>query len=400
MKLLLIVFCAAIFLVSGAPRTQIDEDEWTFDKEGVAAADQPGRTDSPIFEYDYDFVLTESAAVMTEEPATEEPTTTTKKAKTTKATTTTTTTTTTTVKPESESTGEKTKTGRKPSINRTRAPSTSTSSRRVNSATTTTAAAADDDLEEVTETAPKRGGQKMKSTSPASLDTSSVAIKAPSKGFKPTSKPMSDEEPKDLSLFLKKRKEERIQATTTIDPFIAILATATPLPTAEPVTVAGGRGSSSSSSAGGSRLSGISSRRGSSGPRITARPTTESAPIEVPTEARRSGLSSSSNRFANSRKASPTTTTAQPTIDAPEFQVETTTKSKLTPKRPAVFRPVGNSISRKKDQTTTTTEAPADVIVPQEETVSVVEEMDLEPVVTTRRPLRRAQSQLLPSSRT
>ena len=53
-----IVFCAAIFLVSGAPRTQIDEDEWTFDKEGVAAADQPGRTDSPIFEYDYYFVLT------------------------------------------------------------------------------------------------------------------------------------------------------------------------------------------------------------------------------------------------------------------------------------------------------------------------------------------------------
>jgi hypothetical protein len=191
----------------------MDEDEWSFDKEGVATADQPGRTDSSsIFEYDYDFVLTESSSVMTEEPTTEEPiTTTTKKAKTTKATTTTTTTTTTEKPVAVESTGgEKTKTGRKPSINRTRAPSTSTSSRRVMSTTTAAAAAADDDLEEVTEAVqsiPKRGGgQKIKSTSPASLDTSSVAIKAPFKGFKPTAKPMADEsEPKDLMEFLKKR---------------------------------------------------------------------------------------------------------------------------------------------------------------------------------------------------
>lgn len=69
--------------------------------------------------------------------------------------------------------------------------------------------------------------------------------------------------------------------------------------------------------------------------------------------------------------------------------------------RPVAFRPVGNSILRKKDQTSTTEAPVVDVIVvPQEEAVSVIEEMDLEPVVTTRRPLRRASAKLLPSSRT
>lgn len=98
-----------------------------------------------------------------------------------------------------------------------------------------------------------------KPTSPASVDTSSGAAKAPSKNFRPTTKPAEEEPPKDLVDFLRRRtlldrfvdvikslriffsiagKIERIQATTTVDPFIAILATATPPSTTESVTFA------------------------------------------------------------------------------------------------------------------------------------------------------------------
>lgn len=106
---------------------------------------------------------------------------------------------------------------------------------------------------------------KAESTSPASVDTASVAILAP-KNFKPTPRPLNEfQETQGLMEFLKKRKPvpscfayfghiikpnsdaldlmktgkfERIQASTTPDPFASILATATAPSTEESVTVA------------------------------------------------------------------------------------------------------------------------------------------------------------------
>jgi len=43
------------------------------------------------------------------------------------------------------------------------------------------------------------------STSPASIDTASVSVKAPNRKMKPTGKPAADDEPKDLSEFLRRR---------------------------------------------------------------------------------------------------------------------------------------------------------------------------------------------------
>ncbi|EFX68566.1 hypothetical protein DAPPUDRAFT_114449 [Daphnia pulex] len=80
---------------------------------------------------------------------------------------------------------------------------------------------------------------KAEMTSPASVDTASAL--AP-KNFKPTPKPLEEfQQTQGLMEFLKKRKFERIQASTTEDPFVAILATATTPPTEESVSPASER---------------------------------------------------------------------------------------------------------------------------------------------------------------
>lgn len=62
--------------------------------------------------------------------------------------------------------------------------------------------------------------------------------------------------------------------------------------------------------------------------------------------------------------------------------------------RPANLRPVGNSISRRKDQASSTTEAPApSPVAVEEEVIGVPEEIEpVEP--TTTAPLRRARGRL------
>ncbi|XP_057380429.1 proteoglycan 4-like [Daphnia carinata] len=245
---------------------------------------------------------------------------------------------------------------------------------------------------------------KAEMTSPASVDTASVSILAP-KNFKPTPKP-SEEIPQSQGLmeFLKKRKIERIQASTTEDPFASILATATAPSTEEPVSPAGLSKDSSPvrSSSGSSKRLPTTNRRFGASPRATTAattttttPATEAPTVAAVTTKRPNRFGALRNSKALSAPAVPATTTAQPATETPK--PAESSRSKLFPKRPTNLRPVANSISRRKDQSTTTTEAaPAPEVVEEDVIVPVPEELAIIAEPTTAAPLRRTRGRIAP----
>lgn len=245
---------------------------------------------------------------------------------------------------------------------------------------------------------------KAEMTSPASVDTASVSILAP-KNFKPTPKPLEEiQQTQGLMEFLKKRKIERIQASTTEDPFASILATATAPSTEEPVSPAGLSKDIASvrSSSGSSKRLPTTNRRFGASPRATTAattttttPATEAPTVATVTTKRPNRFGALRNNKALSAPAVPATTTAQPVTEAPK--PTESARSKLFPKRPTNLRPVANSISRRKDQsTTTTTAAPAAEAVEEDVIVPIPEELEIIAEPTTAAPLRRARGRIAP----
>ena len=150
---------------------------------------------------------------------------------------------------------------------------------------------------------------------------------------------------------------ERIIASTTEDPFVSILATATAPSTEEPVTPAADRSvtdfilfyfwgesfdidwhRSSIRSGSPRRLPTTNRRFGNTNVRATttttttttAAPTTEATTVAT-------GRRISANRFGASRTPRPSTTvattTAQPVIEEPKPTVDTSARARLFPKR-------------------------------------------------------------------
>lgn len=245
---------------------------------------------------------------------------------------------------------------------------------------------------------------KAEMTSPASVDTASVSILAP-KNFKPTPKPLEEiQQTQGLMEFLKKRKIERIQASTTEDPFASILATATAPSTEEPVSPAGLSKDIASvrSSSGSSKRLPTTNRRFGASPRATTAattttttPATEAPTVATVTTKRPNRFGALRNNKALSAPAVPATTTAQPVTEAPK--PTESARSKLFPKRPTNLRPVANSISRRKDQsTTTTTAAPAAEAVEEDVIVPIPEELEIIAEPITAAPLRRARGRIAP----
>lgn len=239
---------------------------------------------------------------------------------------------------------------------------------------------------------------KTEMTSPASVDTASVSILAP-KNFKPTPKPLEEfQQSQGLMEFLKKRKIERIQASTTEDPFVAILATATMPSTEEPVSPAGESTPVRSSGGSARRLPTTNRRFSASARATTAATTTTTTPAtEAPTVA--AVTTKRPNRFGalrNSKALGTTaTTTAQPLTE--ESKVTESTRSKLFPKRPVNLRPIGNSISRRKDQATTASPTtPAAEVVEEDVIIPIPEEIEVIVEPTTATPLRRTRGRIAP----
>ncbi|KAI9552129.1 hypothetical protein GHT06_022466 [Daphnia sinensis] len=241
---------------------------------------------------------------------------------------------------------------------------------------------------------------KAEMTSPASVDT----ILAP-KNFKPTPKPLEEvQQSQGLMEFLKKRKIERIQASTTEDPFASILATATAPSTEEPVSPAGLSKDSTPvrSSSGSSKRLPTTNRRFGASPRATTAattttttPATEAPTVAAVTTKRPNRFGALRNSKALSAPAVPATTTAQPATETPK--PTESSRSKLFPKRPTNLRPVANSISRRKDQsTTTTTAAPAAEAVEEDVIVPIPEELEVIAEPSTAAPLRRTRGRIAP----